>query len=163
MNAGELLGEVLTRDVGLLKGTLGDFTDADMLVRPAPTANHAAWQLGHMTVSETNAGNLVRPGSMPALPPGFAERFGKDKAQNNNPAEFPKKDELLAQFEKTRRATVGWVKALSPQEATSPTPEKLQGWAPTLGTLAAALSSHTAMHVGQFQVIRRKLGKPVLF
>ena len=163
MNAGELLGEVLTRDVGLLKGTLGDFTDADMLVRPAPTANHAAWQLGHTIVSETNAGNAVRAGSMPELPAGFAERFAKDKAQNNNPADFPKKDELLAQFEKTRRGTVGWVKALSPQDVASPSPEKLRGWAPTLGTLAAALSSHTAMHVGQFQVIRRKLGKPVLF
>ena len=105
----------------------------------------------------------VKPGLMPELPAGFAERFGKDKAQNNNPADFPKKDELLAQFEKTRRGTVGWVKALSPQDVAAPSPEKLRGWAPTLGTLAAALSGHTAMHVGQFQVIRRKLGKPVLF
>ena len=163
MNVNDLLADALTRDVGMLKGTLADFSDADMLVRPAPTANHAAWQIGHLTVSETNAGNLIRPGSMPELPAGFAERFGKDKAQNNNPADFPKKEELLAQFEKTRRGTVAWVRAMSPQDVGKPTPEKLQGWAPTLGALAMALSGHIAMHVGQFQVIRRKLGKPVLF
>jgi len=26
---------------------LGDFTDADLLVRSVPGSNHAAWQLGH--------------------------------------------------------------------------------------------------------------------
>ena len=163
VNASQLLADALTRDVGMLKGTLADFSEQEMFVRPAPSANHAMWQIGHMIASETNAGNLVRPGSMPELPAGFAERFGKDKSQNNNPADFPNKDEVLAQFEKTRRATAAWVQALSAQDLGKPTPEKLQGWAPTVGALAIALSGHLAMHVGQFQVIRRKLGKPLLF
>ena len=163
MTASELIADALERDLGLLKGTLGDFTDADMLVRPVPAANHAAWQLGHVTVSETNAGNLVRPGSMPELPPGFAARFGKDRAASDDRVGFPAKDELLAQFEKTRRATIAWTRALTPQDFGTPTPEKLRGWAPTVGALAIALSGHVAMHVGQFQVTRRKLGRPVLF
>ena len=105
----------------------------------------------------------MRPGSVPQLPAGFAERFGKEKAQVNNPADFPKKDELVSQFERTRRGTIGWARALTPEDLGTPTPEKLRGWAPTVGALAIALSGHVAMHVGQFQVIRRKLGKPVLF
>ena len=163
MTAGELLADALARDVNLLKGTLGDFTDADMLVRPAPAANHAAWQLGHTIVSETNAGNLVRPGAMPELPAGFAARFAKDKAQSNHAGDFPGKNELIAQFEKTRQGTVAWARALTPDDLGAPTPEKLRGWAPTVGALALALSGHLAMHIGQFQVVRRALGKPVLF
>jgi len=163
MNPGELIADTLAADLPGLNGTLADFSDADLLARPVPAANHPAWQLGHMIVSETNAGNLVRPGSMPELPAGFAERFSKDRARSDNAADFPKKADLLAQFEKTRRATVAWVRKLSPQELDAPSPEKLRGWAPTVGRLALALSGHVAMHIGQFQVARRKLGKPVLF
>ncbi len=31
-----------------LRAELGDLSDADLLVRPVPGANHIAWQLGHM-------------------------------------------------------------------------------------------------------------------
>jgi hypothetical protein len=163
MTPNDVLAACLERDIQVVQFTLGDFSDADMLVRPAPSANHAAWQLGHLIVAEHNAGNAVKPGSMPELPAGFAERFAKDRAKSDNPADFPKKAELLAQFERVRRATVAWTRALTPQDYGAPTPEKMQGWAPTVGQLAVALSGHAAMHVGQFQVLRRKLGKPVLF
>ena len=42
----------------MLQFTLGDFSDADMLARPAPSANHAAWQLGHLIAAE--AGTATR-------------------------------------------------------------------------------------------------------
>ena len=31
---------------------LSDLTDADLLVRPVPGANHIAWQLGHLIQAE---------------------------------------------------------------------------------------------------------------
>lgn len=163
MTPNDVIAAALAQDIQVLQFTLGDFTDADMLARPAPAANHAAWQLGHLTLVEYNSGNAVKPGSMPELPAGFADRFHKDKARSDNPADFPKKAELIAQFERVRRATVAWAKAMTPNDYAAPTPEKLRGWAPTVGQLPIALSGHLAMHVGQFQVIRRKLGKPVLF
>src|SRR5271170_7679494 len=49
----ELSADVLTRNLEMLRMTLADFSDADMLVRPCPGANHAAWQLGHLTAAET--------------------------------------------------------------------------------------------------------------
>ena len=36
-------------------------------------------------------------------------------------------------------------------------------FAPTLGKLLILISNHTLMHGGQIQVIRRVLGKPILF
>ena len=38
-----------------------------------------------------------------------------------------------------------------------------RSWAPTWGHLAYALPIHAMVHIGQIQVIRRKLGKPNLF
>ena len=35
--------------------------------------------------------------------------------------------------------------------------------APTLGALFFLMASHEMMHAGQFTVVRRQLGKPVLF
>ena len=163
MTANEVIAAVLERDVQMVQWTLGDFSDADLLVRPAPNANHGAWQLGHLIVAEQHAGNAVKPGSMPELPAGFADRFSKEKAKSDNPADFPTRAELLAQFERVRRGTVAWARAMTQQDYGAPTPEKMQGWAPTVGQLAIALSGHVAMHLGQFQVVRRKLGKPVLF
>jgi hypothetical protein len=36
-------------------------------------------------------------------------------------------------------------------------------FAPTLGALFVLVANHALMHGGQFSVVRRKLGKPVLF
>jgi hypothetical protein len=69
----------------------------------------------------------------------------------------------LAQFEKVRSATVKWIRSLTEEDCNRPMPEKLHGFARTWGELAIMIPVHLAMHVGQIQVIRRKLGKPVLF
>ena len=43
------------------------------------------------------------------------------------------------------------------------TPQPLQGFAPTVGHLLYVHAPHLNMHIGQLQVIRRTLGKPILF
>lgn len=159
----ELIADVLERNVGMLKWTLADFSDADMLVRPTPGANHAAWQLGHLTAAEFSMIDKVAPGILSPLPEGFAAKFSKETAASNDPAAFLKKDEILAVLEKNRSATAKWVKGLSEADFGQPSPVTLGGMCPTLGHLILLLESHVTMHVGQFQVIRRKLGKPVLF
>jgi hypothetical protein len=62
-----------------------------------------------------------------------------------------------------RTATIAWVKTLTPADLDKPTPEKMRNWAPTVGHLVTMLPNHLTMHLGQIQVIRRKLGKPILF
>jgi hypothetical protein len=106
---------------------------------------------------------MVKPDCAPELPAGFAEKFKKETARNDDPNFFPKKAELLDMFSKVRAATVAWARDLSPADLEKPAPEKLRGWAPTTAHLVAAIPGHVMMHVGQFQVSRRKLGKPVLF
>src|SRR5678815_423200 len=58
---------------------LGDLQDADLLVRPSEGANHIAWQMGHLIVSEGQlAKQQVPEASYPALPAGFAEQHSKE-------------------------------------------------------------------------------------
>lgn len=163
MNQIELSAELLKGNFEMLKGTLADFSDADMLVRPCPGANHPTWQIGHLISSEASMLKGVKPGAAPELPAGFVEKFKKETAGSDDPNAFPKKAELLDTFSKVRSATVAWAKGLTPADLEQPAPEKMRSWAPTVGHLLAMIPAHTMMHVGQFQVCRRKLGKPVLF
>lgn len=147
----------------MLKMTLGDFSDGDMLVRPVPAANHVAWQLGHVIASETEMIDMVKPGTMPALPAGFAEKFSKETTKVDDPAAFPKKAELISLFERQRKATIAFVQALSDKELDQPGPEPMRQFVPTVAALVLLTPAHLAMHMGQMQVVRRKLGKPILF
>ena len=162
MTSTELLAQRLTRGLELMKMTLDDFTDADMLVRPVPGANHAAWQLGHLTTSEARmvAGAGGRP--IP-LPGGFAERFSRKTTSADDPAAFPTKTELLDVFTSVRQASVAWVRGLTPDQLDNPAPEPIRALAPTVEHIPALMTEHAALHIGQFQVIRRRLGKRVLF
>lgn len=140
---------------------LSDFSEAEMLVRPVENANHAAWHVGHLAASLTGLINGVSPGSIPQLPAEFMDRHGGKGAKLD--AGFDSKDQLLARFKQANEAAIVWVRQLTQEQMKQPTAPQLHGWVPTVGNLACALPPHSNMHIGQIQVIRRKLGKPVLF
>ena len=58
---------------------LGDFSDADLFVRPAPTASHAAGEIGHVIVGDKVLIESQLPDAgYPELPAGFAETHGPE-------------------------------------------------------------------------------------
>jgi len=157
------LAAMLQQSLEVLEMTLADFSDADMLVRPVPAANHAAWQLGHLVCSESEMMRAVGAKDVPALPAGLAEKFSAATARVDDPSAFPAKGELLALLKRQRAATIAWVLELKEEDLGRAMPEALRSFIPTFGDCALLTPAHAAMHVGQFQVIRRKLGKPILF
>ncbi|HEY7117109.1 MAG TPA: DinB family protein [Tepidisphaeraceae bacterium] len=163
MTQTELMSDFLTRNGEILKLTLGDFTDDEMLARPVPGANHAAWQLGHLIGSAAYMFGAVAPGLIPENAARLGERFTGKTANVDDPAFYPKKSELLEAFAQAHGAIADWVTTLTPADLAKPTPGRMAEFAPTVGHLALMTVSHLAMHVGQLQVIRRKLGKPLLF
>ncbi|HEX4054315.1 MAG TPA: DinB family protein [Tepidisphaeraceae bacterium] len=163
MTSLELMADVLKGNSEMLIGTLGDFSDADIYTRPCPNANHPAWQLGHLIAAETGLVSAFDPTAAAKLPDGFDKKFTKETAGKDDPSFFGTKSQLLDQFTKTRAATIAWVKTLKPADLEKPSPERVRSFAPTLGHLVELIPTHTAMHVGQFQVARRKLGKPLIF
>ena len=70
---------------------LADLDDRDLLVRPSPGCNHIAWQLGHLIANEHAMMELLKPGSMPPLPAGFAEKHttATSRLDSPLPANFP--------------------------------------------------------------------------
>ncbi len=160
----QMLAEVFAGNLELLKMELADFTDAEMLCRPVPKANHALWQLGHLVNSEVTLMNAAVPGSVPALPEDFAQRFGHDMTGCDDAAKFGyNKQQLLDLYAKVRQASIQWIKTAKLPELDKPGPEKYLRLVPTLGHLAMLIPGHANMHIGQIQVIRRALGKPVLY
>ncbi len=98
---------------------------------------------------------------MPALPAGFAERYSKDNVKSDDPGRFATKAELVAVLEKVRAASVAFAKSASAAQLAAPSP--LVQLCPTVTDALALGPIHDAMHIGQIQVLRRKLGKPMLF
>jgi hypothetical protein len=163
MTQTELMSDVLTRNGAVLKMTVADFTDAEMLARPVPGANHAAWQIGHLLGSAAHMLKEIAPGVVPASVAQLGEKYNGKTADVDDPAFFPTKAELLEAFSQAYDAIADWIKSLTPADLARPTPGRMADFAPTTGHLALMAASHVMMHVGQLQVIRRKLGKPLLF
>ena len=163
MNVREALTHALTSTKNILTWFVADLSDADLLVRPVPGANCVAWQLGHLIQSETRMIAQVPGAQVPELPAGFTERHTKDTAAAEPPTGFLSKEEYLGLFNKVRAATLAAVAHLSEADLDKPTEGPIAKLAPTLGALLLLDANHTVMHAGQFSVVRRKLGKPVLF
>jgi len=164
VNGIEVIRASLAGTQHLLKWFVDDFSDADLLVRPVPNANHAAWQIGNVIGGDIF---LVRDqfpdAAFPELPAGFLEKHGPEGTKDDGPAGFPTKAEYIALFDKVRAATIASLDALTDADLDRPTTGKMAQFAPTVGRLYLAVSDHTLMHAGQFSVIRRALGKSVLF
>jgi hypothetical protein len=139
---------------------LGDLSDADLMVRPVPEANHLAWQLGHLIVSEHQM--LTEAGfKMPDLPEGFAESYTRETSQSNDPRKFHKKEQYLSWLAHQRAGTLAALAATSDKDLDRATPESMREYAPTVGVMFNVVGLHEMMHAAQFVAVRRKLGKPV--
>lgn len=164
MNGCYAIEAALAGTAFVLKEYLKDLADADLFVRPTPAANHIAWQLGHLIFAEPNlVGQALPDVRYSELPAGFAERYGRGGADKDGPDGFLSKAEYLSLFDRARATTIGAVKQLTDADLDRPTVGSMAPFAPTAGALLLLVSNHTLMHAGQFTVVRRKLGKPVLF
>ncbi len=142
---------------------LGDLSDADLLVRPIPGANHTAWQLGHLLVSEHGMVEAACPGSMPALPAGFAEKYTPDTSKLDSPGAFHPKAVYLSVYEQQRAATLKALEKMTDADLDKPAPEKYASFLKTAGEVFIMQGTHWLMHAGQWAITRRKLSRKPLF
>ena len=146
-----------------LEWFLSDFSDSELFVRPIPEANHAAWQIGNIIGGDYFFVKAVMPNApMPELPAGFLEQHGSKGAKDNGPAGFLTKAEYLKLFGEVRAATIAALNTLTDADLDKPTEGDMKAFAATYAHVFLVASHHTWMHLGQFSVIRRKLGKPTL-
>jgi hypothetical protein len=144
-------------------GYVSDLTDAELLVRPVPGANHIAWQLGHLLSSAHDMVETTCPGSMPALPAGFAEKYNNDTAKLDATGAFHPKKVYMDVGEQLHAATLKALDKLSDADLDKAAPEKFRSFVKTVGELFSMVGTHLLMHAGQWAVVRRKLGRPPQF
>ena len=163
MNAREAIKNAVQGADMICKMYLEDLTDAELLVRPVPGANHIAWQLGHLIVSENNLVDSAFPGSMPALPKGFAEKHNNETAASDDAAAFSSKAEYLKLQSEQRAGTLAALTRVCDADLDKPGPEKYRNFMPKMADVFTIQGNHWLMHAGQWAVVRRKLGRKPLF
>ena len=162
MNAQDILSSTYQTSTFVLKTYFSDLSDAELMHRPGPGCNHLAWQLGHLIASETSLLNSVCPDAAAELPAGFAERYAKDKANNDSPSAFDTKEEYLRLLDLNQAAALKSIASVSESQLDESGPEFLKPMFPTVGSVLMLVATHALMHAGQFVPVRRSLGKPVL-
>jgi DinB family protein len=162
MNAQDAIRTTMDISSMVLQAYIGDFTDDELMCRPAAGCNHIAWQLGHLIASECGLLEAIRPGTAAALPDGFAEAHGKEMAGSDDPDQFCSKQEYIDLNEKVRAASLAELEKSSSTDLDEPSPEQYRQMFPTVGSIFALIATHGLMHSGQFVPVRRALNKPVV-
>lgn len=161
MSGIEVLLQVMTIGDTVMTTYLGDLSDADLLVRPTPEANHFAWQLGHLIKSEKEMVNSVLPNAAyPEFPAGFDKQHDKETAGTDQG--FLTKSEYVDLYSKVRATTRTAISSLTDADLDKPNTGAMAEWFPTMGGMLAVAVDHPMMHAGQVAVVRRKLGKPIV-
>ena len=138
---------------------LEDLTDAEMFKRPCAGCNHINWQVGHLIAAENGMMSKIAPGSIPALPAGFAEKYAKETATSDEQSKFCKKDELMRLHKQQRAATLAVLEKTTDEQLDGPSGFDFM---PTVGGILSMQGSHWLMHAGQWAVVRRQLGRKVI-
>ncbi len=163
MDAKDLIRQTIATTDYVCNAYLNDLTDEDLLHRPVAGANHINWQLGHLIAAENMLGEMVKAGSMPSLPDGFAETYAKETATVDDAGQFESKANLMTAKEVQRAGLMSLLDQLPVDELANPSPESMRGFFPNSAALILAADSHWMMHAGQWAMVRRSLGKPALF
>ncbi len=162
MNAKDAIRSSANLSSMILKAYISDLDDADLMRRPVEGCNHLAWQLGHLISSEVELLESVAPGQGIELPAGFADAHSEEACNNDDPAGFGEKHSYVEMFDKVRAASLAALDAYAQSDLDNPAPEEFREYCPTMGDMFTMIATHPMMHAGQFVIVRRQLGKPIL-
>jgi hypothetical protein len=163
MNFKESICAALTGSDFIVQAYLGDLTPQELMSRPAPGANHVAWQLGHVIGAERHLADLALPGAMPELPAGFREKHSKEAAFSDDPGKFLSKAEYVAIAREVRAATLKLLDRVNEADMSRPIDGKAPPFVKLRGDALATIAPHWLLHAGQWAVLRRALGRARMF
>lgn len=163
MQAKEALKATLNSTRDLLNWYVSDLSDQDLTVRPVPNANNAAWQLGHLIEGEVGLGSDLPGASYPPLPGSIKGKYDKASASGQPSGGYLSKAAYMELFNQARAATLANLDKLTDVDLEKANTGGMAKFAPRYADLIVLMANHTLMHAGQFTVVRRALGKPILF
>src|SRR5262245_51284790 len=160
MDSKDMIRKVAASNDFIVNAYLADFSDADLLVRPVPEAHHVAWQLGHLILAEQALLKSAAPSAAPIeLRAGWDKQYTPETGRTNPPAGFATKADYLALYQRSRANVLKALDSAAEADLAAPTQGRLARIAPTALDMFLLIANHPMMHVGQWVVVRRKLGK----
>ena len=129
---------------------------------PAEGGNHAAWNLGHIAVTD----DLIRSalgGGDAVLSSEWHEMFKGGSVCKPGFAGHPSREELLDGLAKSRAAVIAWFSGLNESELTEPLTGGFTQFAADRAMLMGSIAAHETFHAGQMSAARRVFGMPPLF
>lgn len=163
MKTSELIRTSLRFNQSLTDRFVADVPDERMAEQPTGVVNHAAWTIGHLTVTLYSAVGVL--GGTQQTPEGWAEKFGMGSTPTADRADYPAKDVLLAELAQVVDAVDQALAKATPEQLDVPLPD--ENWRkifPTVAHMVAGLcGSHYAYHQGQLSVWRKAAGFPKAF
>ena len=102
MNAKDVIRNLFRMNDNVLNDYLKDLSDADLLIRVVPGANHIAWQLGHLIKSEAGLNKYIPSAAPFELLPGFAETYTAETSKTDQEIGYLTKAEYLDLYKKVR-------------------------------------------------------------
>lgn len=126
--------------------------------RPAGVANHVAWQIGHVAVSANNG--LKAIGQPSLCDEAWESLFLRGTESQEDASIYPAPDQIVAKYQQVHDALTKAFAQLDESVLLGDTKiERLASRFPKQGDfLVFLLTSHLAMHAGQFSTLRKLLG-----
>ena len=87
---------------------------------------------------------------------------GGGSGKSDDPGAFQGKDAYVELFDKVRTASLAALDDYAESDLDNPAPENFRNFCPTMGDMFTLIATHPMMHAGQFVIVRRQLGKPIL-
>lgn len=162
MSEKSAITQTLDSSDNILSAYINDLDDDALRHRPMDGINPIAWQLGHLLSFERAMVDGIKPGSSPALPEGFDDNHSTEAAKAKRDQGYCSLADYQQLMQAQRAATKAVLEALTEEELRAPAPERFQSFTKTVSDGLNMIGIHNLMHVGQFVVVRRKLGKPVV-
>lgn len=161
MHSKDVIRHTLGMADHLLGAYTGDLTNEEIFLQPVSGMNHIAWQIGHLITSERDMAEMIKPGSSPALPEGFAEVHSRTDTKGTSPDQFLTKEAYLELYKAQRAATNAILDSISDEGLATATKDGYAQIAPNFAALLNLIGQHYLMHLGQFVAVRRAANKPI--
>jgi hypothetical protein len=144
---------------------LADIPDDLWFTQPFESANHIAWQVGHLAVAEYGLCLFRIRGRMPGdnqlMPSAFRKRFSRGTTPDGDPSRNPSPQELRLVFDDVHQRAKEELSAVLDGDLTDSIDMPYAVEPTKLGGLYFC-SAHEMLHAGQIGALRRWLGKSPL-
>jgi hypothetical protein len=156
----QMIMEMSQRNAGLLAKMVEDVPDERMCQQPPGLPNHAAWQIGHITLARSFVAREL--GASLQIPETLPPLFGRGSTPTSNRNAYPSKKDLLDRFNIAQAALMENALKVDPARlAGEHGIERLRPVFPTLGHLIVGVALfHDGFHLGQLGNWRRAMGLP---